>query len=143
MSNCDLCSGSLALPLGVVARHGVENGDDLPHHRYDSDLRSLSGCGQAIVEDLERRIATTADQGRHVEHASDGRASTPDTTGTFQFAALEVIWGKANEGGDLLAAHLSELREQSDDRAGQQRTHTRHRSEQPIALSQSGIGGDD
>ena len=55
MSNCvvaavrDLSRGS-DIPGDIVANHGVQGGDDLPHHSDDGDLRFLpSGC-EAFVE---------------------------------------------------------------------------------------------
>jgi hypothetical protein len=32
------------------AEHCVERGDHLTHHRHDDDLRLLSGCREAIME---------------------------------------------------------------------------------------------
>jgi hypothetical protein len=38
---------------------------------------------------------------------------------SFEPATVEVIRGETDEGGDLLAAHLAELRQQSDEGEGE------------------------
>src|SRR5260370_248554 len=96
-------------PSRTVAEHGVERGDHLTHHRHDDDLRLLSGALEAIVECFERRIPITSAQRRHGEHVADARATTPDTTASFELAAIEVIGRKPDESGNLFAAHLAEL----------------------------------
>jgi hypothetical protein len=65
MSNCvvaavsDPSRGS-DIPGSIVANHGVQGGDDLPHHSDDGDLRFLSSGREAFVEGLERRIVAAA-----------------------------------------------------------------------------------
>src|SRR5438445_10120325 len=81
-------------PSRSVAKHGVERGDHLTHHRHDDDLRLLSGGREAIVECFERRIPITSAQRRHVEHVADARATTPDATASFDLAAIVVIRSK-------------------------------------------------
>jgi hypothetical protein len=43
------------------------------------------------VESFECRIATHGNQSRHVEHASDGRATAPDAASSFELAAVEGV----------------------------------------------------
>src|SRR5262245_36502879 len=59
-------------PSHVVAQEGVERCDDLSH----DDLRLFSCGSEAILQDLERGIASPGDQSRHVEHAAR-RAASP------------------------------------------------------------------
>ena len=130
-------------PWRLVAEHCVERGDHLTHHRHDDDLRLLSGGREAIVESFERRIATHGDQSRHVEHASDGRATAPDTARSFELAAVEGVGCKANQSCDLFAVHAAELGQERNQRASQDRADPRHRGEQPVAVNERGIGRDD
>src|ERR1022692_4515522 len=129
-------------PSDVVANHCVESSEHLTHHRYNHDLRLLSGGLEAIVECLERRIPITGAHGRHVEHAPDLRSTTPDAALPFELAALKGVGRHANERGNLLAVHLPELRQERDQRAGQNLTDAGHGGEQPVALRERGIGGD-
>ena len=61
------------------------------------------------MESFERRIATHGNQSRHVEHASDGRATAPDATSSFELAAVEGVGRKANQSCDLFAVHAAKL----------------------------------
>src|SRR5262249_14112675 len=65
-------------PRYIVAKHRVEDGDDLTHHSDEDDLGFLSGGREAIVEGSELGIATVADQSRHVEHAPHRSTAAPD-----------------------------------------------------------------
>src|SRR4051794_18789259 len=47
---------SSALPSGVVADHGVEDGEELAHHGREGELFGFSGGGQPLVERLEGGI---------------------------------------------------------------------------------------
>src|SRR5262245_4400013 len=60
---------------------------------------------------------------------------------SLELAAVEVIWCEADEGGDLLAAHLPEFGQQGDERDGQPRAGAWHRGQQLIALSENNISG--
>jgi hypothetical protein len=42
-----------------------------------------------------------------------------------ELAAIEVVWGKTDESGDLLAAHAAELRQQGDEGEGEHRADAR------------------
>ncbi len=48
-----------------------------------------------------------------------GKPTTVDAALSFEPATVEVIRGETDEGGDLLAAHLAELRQQCDEGEGQ------------------------
>src|SRR5918994_1627805 len=131
MSNC-VVAAVRALSRGsdirgdIVADHGVQGGDDLPHHSDDGDLRFLSSGCEAFVERFERRIEPASSQGRHVEHSPDRCAPAPDAAYPFHLAAVEVIWRDADDSSDLLAAHLAEFRQECDQRESEDRTDARH-----------------
>ena len=130
MSNCVVGSGGLWAPPDVVAYHCVEHSENFSHHRDYDDLRSLSSGVQAIVKEFERGVATTGDQGSHVEDAPNWRAAAPDATYTSEFSAVEVIRRNTDESRDLFAAHLSELWQQGNERDGQHWTDAWHRDQQ-------------
>ena len=72
----------------------------------------------------------------------DRHPTTVDIAVSFQLATIEVIWRETDEGGDLLAAHLPEFRQQGDEGEGQHRADAWHRGQQLVELSESSIGGD-
>jgi hypothetical protein len=110
-----------------------------PHHGNDRDLRQFAGAFQPSVEDLEHRVPVAGAHRRHVEHVTNGRTTAPDTALTFERATLESIGRNADQGSDLLAAHAAELGQERNQRASQQRSDTRHRGEQPVAMAECGI----
>ena len=102
MSNCGVGSGGFGLPGDVVAQHGVEGCDHLAHDGNDDDFGLFVGGGEATVEDFESRIVSASAQSGHVEHITDWQPTTVDAAMSFEPAAVEVIWGETDEGGDLL-----------------------------------------
>ncbi len=142
MSNCVVGSGGSRLPRGIIAEHGVEGSDHFSHDGDDDDLGFLVGTGETIGEGLEGGIIPACAEGRHVEDITDRHPTTVDTAVSSELATIEVIWCETDEGGDLLAAHLPEFRQQGDEREGQHRADAWHRGQQLIELSESSIGGD-
>ena len=143
MSNCVVGSSGFGVPDGVVAEHGVERGDHLSHDGNDDDLWFLVGGGKTIMEDFESGIVSAGAHGGHVEDVTDRQTSAIDAAASFKLSAIEVIRCKSDEGGDLLAAHLSEFRQQGDEGESERGADAPHRGQQFIASREIGIGGDD
>ena len=143
MSNCGVGSGGFGLPGDVVAQHGVEGCDHLAHDGNDDDFGLFVGGGEATVEDFESRIVSASAQSGHVEHITDWQPTTVDAAMSFEPAAVEVIRGETDEGGDLLAAHLTELRQQRDESEGERGADALHRGQEFITPSEIGIAGND
>jgi hypothetical protein len=89
----------------------------------------------------EGGTVTACAEGGHVEHAAERRAATPDAARALKLAAIEVVGRYADQGCDLCAADLAEFGQQGDECAGQHCADAWHGGEQPIAVSESGIGG--
>src|SRR3954468_24620173 len=98
--------------------------------------------GVTIGEGPEGGIVSACAEGRHIEDITDRHPTTVDTAVSSELATIEVIWCKTDEGGDLLAAHLPEFRQQGDEREGQHRADAWHRGQQLIELSESSVGRD-
>src|SRR6516164_935737 len=141
MSNCVVRSGGLRLPCSIIAKHSVEGCDHFSHDGDDDDLGFFVGVGEAIVEGLEGGTVSACAEGGHVEDITDRHSTTVDAAVSLELAAVEVIWCKADEGGDLFAGHLPEFWQQGDECEGQHRADTWHGGQQLIALSESNIGG--
>src|SRR3954449_11800491 len=110
MSNC---VGSL--PASAVAQHRVQHGDHLTHDGDKDDLGLLAGSGEAVVEGFEGGVVTAGVEVGYVEDVSDRQASAVDASMSPELAAVEVVWRETDEGGDLFAAHATELRQQGDE----------------------------
>src|SRR2546422_6561987 len=95
------------------------------------------------MERFECRIPITSAQRRHVEHMAHARTTAPDAAASFELAAIEVIGRKPDESGNLLAAHLTELGQERDQRASQHGAYPWHRGEQPETMGESRIGCND
>ena len=142
MSNCVVGSGGSRLPRGIIAEHGVEGSDHFSHDGDDDDLGFLVGVGETIGEGPEGGIVSACAEGRHVEDITDRHPTTVDTAVSSELATIEIVWCETDEGGDLLAAHLPEFRQQGDEREGQHRADAWHQGQQLIELSESSIGGE-
>lgn len=119
MSNCDLSSGDIRLPLNVVAKHGVECGDHFAHHRHDDDLGLFVSDGEAFGEDFEGRIVSTSAKCRHVENISNRHSTAVDAAMALELSAVEVVRRETDESGDLFSTELAEFRQRSEERKGQ------------------------
>src|SRR6516225_10660764 len=87
------------------------------------------------------RIVSTRAQSSHVENVAHGHATPIDTPVSSKLSTIEVVGCEADEGGDLLAIELSELRQRGQERIGEGRANARHGDEQPIAMGETRIGG--
>src|SRR5215510_2435246 len=119
MSNCVVRSRGSRLPCSVVADHGIEGSDHLSHDGDDNDFGFLVGRGETVVEDFTDGIVPSCAEGSHVEDVTDRHATAIDAAMSFELATVEVVRRKSDEGSDLLAAHLSELWQESDQGEGQ------------------------
>jgi hypothetical protein len=138
-----LASGGFGLPGDVVAQHGVEGCDHLAHDGDDDDFGLFVGGGETMVKDFESRIVSASAQSCHVEHVTNWQPTTVDAAMSFEPATVEVIRGETDEGGDLLAAHLAELRQQGDEGEGECGADALHRGQEFITPSEIGIAGND
>ena len=143
MSNCVVCSSGAALPGGVVTEHGVEGCDHLPHHSDDDDLGLFVCAGETFVERFEGWVVSAGAERGHVKDVADRHSTAVDAAMSSEFSAVEVIGCEPDKGGNLLAAHLAELRQQGDERECQYRANARHRDQQSITLIESRFGSDD
>src|SRR5215475_15466999 len=116
MSNCVVGSGGSWLPCSVIAEHSVEGCDHFSHDGDDDDLGFFVGGGEAFVEGFEGGTVTACAEGGHVEDVTDRHPTTIDAAVSLELSAVEVIWCKTDEGGDLFAAHLPEFWQQGDER---------------------------
>src|SRR6476620_839033 len=142
MSNCVVGSGGFRLPGSIVAQHSVECCDHLSHHGDDDNFGLFVASGEAIMEGFECGVVSAGTEGGHVENVTDLHSATIDTAMSLELAAVEVVGGKPDECGDLLAAHLSEFWQQGDQRERKYRADAGHRDQHLIPRSESGISGD-
>ena len=120
MSNCVVGSGGFELPCSVIVEHSVECCDHFSHDGDDDDLGFVSASGRRLEKALRAglyRLALKAAR-KHYGPAFDPR----------KCCGVE----KTDEGGDLLAAHLTEFWRQSDEREGQHRADAWHRGQRLI-----------
>src|SRR6516162_1041211 len=130
MSNCVVRSRGSRLPCSIVADHGIEGGDHLSHDGDDNDFGLFVDRGETVVEDLEGGIVSSCAEGSHGEDVTDRHSAAVDAAMSFELATVEVVRRKSDKGSDLLAAHLTELWQESDQGEGQRRTHAAHRGQQ-------------
>ena len=86
--------------------------------------------GKTIVERFDGWVVSAAAEGCHVEDVADRHSTSIDAAMSPELSAVEVVGRKSDECCDLLAAHLPELWEQSDECKCQHGTNARHRDQQ-------------
>ena len=70
--------------------------------------------GETVVEDLEAGIISGCAEGSRVEDVTDRHSAAVDAAMSFELATVEVVRRNSDKGSDLLAAHLTELWQESD-----------------------------
>src|SRR5215210_9069401 len=88
-------------PTGsTLSDHGVEDGEQLPHARHQSDLLGLARCYEPSVELLYGGVVSGGNQSRHVECLPDPRSSAPHAAAPPQSAGVAVDGSHSDEGGE-------------------------------------------
>jgi hypothetical protein len=98
--------------------HRIEDGQELAHGGDESDLLALAGPQESEVEPANDGVETRGDQRGHVQSAAHGGPSAPDVSGAREGAAVAVERGDPDQGGDLPASELAELRELGNEGGG-------------------------
>src|SRR3954453_11122237 len=139
MSNCVGGLFELGLPEDAIAQHGVQGCDHLAHDGDDDDLGLLARRGEAITEGFESGVVAAGAEGGHVEDVTHRHAAAVDAAMSPELAAIEVVWGETDEGGNLLAAHAAELWQQGDEGEGEHRADAWHRGQARVTPREIGI----
>src|SRR3954463_5334332 len=87
-------------------------------------------------------VVAAGAEGGHVEDVADRPAASVDAAGSFELAAVVVVRGETDEGGDLLPAHVAELRQPGDEAEGEHRADAGHGGQALVAASEIRLGGD-
>src|SRR5947208_343715 len=112
------------LPSATALREFAEIGGLMS---YQADTRLLFRRAAGFVDKILR---------------GDRHAAAVDAAMPPELAAIEVVWGETDEGGDLLAAHAAELWQQGDEGEGEHRADAWHRGQARVTPREIGIGGD-
>src|SRR5438445_7355276 len=112
------------VPRFVVPDHGVEGCDQLAHDGNDSDLCLLALGPQALAESGEDGIMHSGAERGHIEDVADRLTASPDTSLAFELAAVVVIGGEPDQGGDLPVGQAAEFGQQCDQCGTQDRADT-------------------
>ncbi len=114
-----LMSGT-RLPGSVVADEDVGEDDELAHHRDERELGGLALGAEAVVDDLEVRVAARRRMGRQVERPAEVAPAAADLRPTLPCPGLARERGEAGEarGRGRFEGELGYFRE--DRRGGDQ-----------------------
>src|SRR6266536_5527977 len=86
--------------------------------RWAYDLASRA-TGLGISQNI--KDCYTGNQRRHVQHAPHRSTATPDAAHSLELAAVKVVGRNPDQRRNLPAVHLSEFRQQGEERDGQHR----------------------
>src|SRR5262245_53350273 len=106
VSNCVGCqvnSGGSWPPGLAIADDGVEDGQQLPHAGYESELAGLAGGEEPLVEGTQHGIEAAGCQGSHIEHLAHGGAATPNDPLSAKRAAVAGMRRDADQRGNLFS----------------------------------------
>ena len=124
--------------MSLVAKHCIENDEQLAHARGKGWLGMLAPGAQPQIEDSDGRIAADCRDRCHVQDAPDLGASAPNTTSAVQATAITVKRRQARQGGDLLAIEFSQLGQVGEQGPRQHGADTGNGSQQLITFTPYG-----
>src|SRR5262245_25637500 len=133
---------SSGLPRATVPQDGVEDGEERPQGRDEGDLLGMAGGPKALVEGGEGRIVTGGSESGHIQRSPDGPAAALNHAAAPQRATVPVEGRDPDQGGDLSAIEMSQLREFRNERRRGDRSRARHGPEQVLGLAPRRTGAD-
>ena len=113
---------------------GIENGEQFAQGCDEGDLFGFAQRTQVPVKLADHKVVAGSSQGGHVKGSAHLCAASPHGALASELATVSVERSGADEGRDLVAVQLTQLREFGQEHAGQDRTHTRHALQQGILL---------
>src|SRR5215210_2594220 len=129
-------------PGSTLSDHGVEDGEQLPHARHQSDLLGLARGYEPSVELLYGGGVSGGNQSRHVECLPDPRSSAPHAAASPQSAGVAVDGSHSDEGGEFPGRKGAKFGQLRQERTAEYRTDSRHATKQRLALFEGGAIGD-
>ena len=129
-------------PISAIPHQGVEDGEQLPHARHQSNLLGFAGRKQPLVKLLDGGIVAGGDQGAHVEGRPHRSPSSPHLSLTTSLPGVPVEGSHSHEGAQTLVGELSQLGQLGQKSASQDRTDSGNALEQCLILLESGAGVD-
>jgi len=101
-----------------LSDEGVSEDDELSHDGGQGDLCFFSLFDEAVIEGLERGVASGGGDGGHVEGAPQVLSSAANVAGAGVVSAVVCDRGEAEEHGGLLGRQGADLDEADDQRSG-------------------------
>ena len=114
------------MPRRVCPHDGVENREQFAHTGREREFLRLARRKETAVESADDRIATGRDERPHVEHGPHRCPPTPHDPLASERATVAGEGCDTDQGSDLFAVQVSELRHVGDQRATHHRPHARH-----------------
>src|SRR4029450_5818370 len=122
------CEAS-GLPWASIAKHCVEDGEQLAHGGGDGDLAG------AVMERPNHGVVLDRRQSGHVKHAADVRPPAGDHPASAEHAAVSREGRHADEGRDAPAIESPQFGQIGDERTGGDGADPARRAEQVVGLA--------
>src|ERR1700754_2346351 len=112
-------------PLGVMADHHVENGQQFPHAGSQRNFVRFMVSYQPSEKFLNDGVPTDRVKGRHVENPPHVRAAPKDMARTKFGTTIIIKRGDAHQLANCLATKLAQLGQVSNQGTGNYGANTR------------------
>lgn len=129
-------------PGSTLSDHGIEDGEQLPHARHQSDLLGFAQGHEPLVELLYGGVVSGGNQSRHVERLPDPRSSAPHAAASPEDPGVAVDGSHSDEGGEFPGRKGAQFGQLRQERTAEYRTDSRHTAEQSLILIEGGAMGD-
>ena len=125
-------------PRSALSHQSVEDREQLPHARHQSNLLGLAGRHEPFVELLDRGVEPRGDQGPHLERLSNPRPAAPHRATASQSAGVAVERSDADEGRELPRGKGAELGQLGKERPAKHGTHPGDAPQESLVLFEGG-----
>ena len=123
------------MPWASIAKHRVQDGEELAHGGGESDLAGPAGGDAALVKRSDDRIVSDGREGGHVEHAADVGPAAHDHPPATEGSTVAGDRGQAGQRRDAAAIEPPPFGQIGDERPGGDGPDAGDGAEQVIGLA--------
>jgi hypothetical protein len=129
-------------PNSVVPHQGVEDGEQLPHTRYQGHLLGLARRQLALVELADDGVAAGDDQRPHVLSSPHRRPPAPHLPLAASVPGVAVEGGDPRRDAQALVGELAQFGQLGQESASEDPAHPGHTPQERLVLREGGARGD-
>src|SRR5215211_2909075 len=122
-------------PISTIPHHGVEDGEQLPHARYQGHLLGFACRQKPLVKLLESRVVAGGEQGTHGQGSPHRSPPAPYFALAPNLSGVAVEGSDPHQGREALVGDGPEFGQLGQKRPGEHGSHPRHAPKQLLVTA--------